>query len=121
MNNRRIYIIVGLVVLLLLILALLFKGARKKYNGKRPIKWIVLNPTGTSIITGLLKDVAGGEELVIIRDSLGNNLALEQDSTNNYVFVGQGMHMNSSDVNHLLDFVANGNMPSFPARSFLTT
>ncbi len=109
MDNKRIYIIVGGVIGLLILLALLFNGTSTRHDWKETYKMDSEEPYGTSVITDLIKEFASPEEMVVIRDSLGNNLGLDQDSANNYVFIGQGMHMTPSDVNHLLDFVANGN------------
>ncbi|GJM31152.1 MAG: hypothetical protein DHS20C18_01530 [Saprospiraceae bacterium] len=109
MDNKRIYIIVGVTVGILVLLALLFNGEGKKNDWKETYKMDSKEPYGTSIIADLLTDYTQPEALTVISDSLGSSLALDTDSTHNYVFIGQGMHMSASDVSHLLDFVAKGN------------
>jgi hypothetical protein len=65
-------------------------------------------PYGTHIASGLFSKLFSGKQYHTISKKLSEELPLDSTQHLNYVFVGEGLFMDSSDTKRLLDFVALG-------------
>ena len=75
------------------------------------------DPYGSEVIFQLLDQHFGDSSLQIVQNELSKDLPLEE-STLNYLFLGDGMLIDTSEIDHLLEFVANGNTAMLIAREF---
>ncbi|MCB0629035.1 MAG: DUF4350 domain-containing protein [Saprospiraceae bacterium] len=116
MKNNRVIWLVGIGLVLLLLLGWLLRS--NQYNWQETYDPDSKDPYGTSLLARLLTDYFPDEELHIIRDSFVTGLPLSAgDSAHaNYVFTGAAMYLRPSDVQRLLDFVANGNQAVIATR-----
>ncbi len=65
-------------------------------------------PYGTQIAFHLFSQLFQGKQLHSIEKKLSDELPLDSSQVLNYVFVGEGLYMDSLDTKRLLDFVAIG-------------
>lgn len=107
MNQTRLYLIIGAIGLALLLLFILLAGGGKRYQWKITYEEAKKDPYGAYLFYNLLKNYYPDEELKVIRESVTEELPAE--GSGNYIFVGAGMYMDSSDTQTLLQFVENGN------------
>ncbi|MBK9338596.1 MAG: DUF4350 domain-containing protein [Lewinellaceae bacterium] len=66
-------------------------------------------PYGTQALHRLLEGYFPGKKLVDVREDLPKNLPLDSTGRSNYVFVGEGLYLDSLSTEHLLAFVRAGN------------
>ncbi|MEL7121067.1 MAG: DUF4350 domain-containing protein, partial [Bacteroidota bacterium] len=109
MNRRRIIFIISAIILVLIIIVFLFWRTPTRYNWMETYRSKSVQPYGTSIINSLLRSYYEEEEVVTIEQKLSDELLLDSIEKANYVFIGQGLYMDSLDVQTLLSFVENGN------------
>lgn len=106
LNRKRIVILVGIVVLLFGLIWQ-FRG------GGRGISWLETyaydsrDPYGANVLYQLLDHYFPGYSVKLLEDSL--QLPGDGVGGANYVFIGNGMVLDSLEVERLLDFVARGN------------
>ncbi|MEM9886475.1 MAG: DUF4350 domain-containing protein [Bacteroidota bacterium] len=118
MNNKRIFLYVGVVIVLLTAaFALLMQGSghnwRETYADNLEDK--KKDPYGVFVLRNLLKDYFPNEDFVVLKDSV--HLQLDTAASGNYVFLGGGMYLDSLGSNALLDFVDRGNTALVLTRS----
>jgi len=66
-------------------------------------------PYGTQVLHRLLEDYFPDKKFVDIKEGMVEELPLDSAKQSNYVFVGEGMFLDSASTAHLLEFVAMGN------------
>lgn len=66
-------------------------------------------PYGTQVLHRLLEDYFPAKKFADIRESLVEELPLDSLKRSSYVFVGEGLFLDSASTEHLLAFVARGN------------
>lgn len=110
MNYKRPLIIFGVAAILLLLFFSLSRTKGNRYSWAETYDEESKNPYGTFIIYDLLQNYFSGKEVNKINTSISSDLPSDSLSQNdNYVFVGEGMYMDSADVQSLLHFVDHGN------------
>ena len=115
MNTRNTYILIGLAVLA--VLGVLFyrqSQSRAKYDWRE--SWIPeayseksQQPYGTQVLYRLLDVYFAGHPLKTIQAQVAGELPLQPAQPANYVFVGEGLYLDSLSTQRLLAFVENGN------------
>lgn len=95
-------------MLSLIVLAFLFRSEDKRTNWKETYDEQSKDPYGTYIVLELLKSYFPEKDLILIKDSLSNILPLTFAEQINYVFIGEALHFDSLDIEHILQVVANG-------------
>lgn len=109
MNDKRPLIIFGVAFILILLLFLLFRSGGTRYD------WTETyleneNPYGTQVIHEVLNNYYADYSLTDIQASVFEELPASTTETKaNYIFIGEGLYMDTSDVNQLLGFVEEGN------------
>jgi hypothetical protein len=112
MNKNIRYILLGAVVILTIVFLLLNAGGKKKINFNWDENYRENNrePYGTYVVHELLKDYYKDKEFTTIDENLVDVLpTTEADEIANYVFIGNGIYLDSADMATLLTFTANGN------------
>lgn len=116
MTNKRIILVIGLLVILLL-LTFLFRSGRQSFNWRETYKSSSKDPYGTHILYELLNTYLPGEKFSILEDSISGSLPVEQTKLANYIFVGEGVFLSSFDVDRILEFVEAGNLAFISSRT----
>ncbi len=121
MTDKRPFIIFGIAALLLLTIFIVFRSKNDRYSWDENYKETNKSPYGTFVVYNLLKDYFPNHDLLDITNSIFDDLLPENaenaGSTANYVFIGEGMYMDTSDVDQLLAFVAAGNNAFISSKS----
>ncbi len=110
MRDKRPLIIFGVAFVLLLLVFLLIKGSGPRFNWEESYKETSKSPYGTHVTYSLLQDYFPDYSLNTINKSIEDELPVKEGETNaNYFFIGEGLYMDTSDVDRLLAFVEKGN------------
>lgn len=109
MKRKYILVLILAAVLATATLMLLFRNPPRKFDWRETYDEASRQPYGTYVIFELLQNLFPGQPVEVLRDSLHGRLP-EEGEPANYVFVGQALYMDSSDVNALLHFVEAGNL-----------
>jgi len=107
--SKRNVLLFGGIAFLLLLLFMWLGGSNTRHSWKEDYVQKSREPYGTQVLTQLLRKFSGGEDLIILKDSLNGRLSQHSAPKANYIFVGSGMYMTERDRNALLDFVEAGN------------
>lgn len=120
MSNKRPVIIVFLVISLLVAVYFIFeKKFGSKYDWHETYEQKSKEPYGTFAVSELLKSYYPGHTFTSIKRPLDEELKKRKDTcTVNYIFIGEGMYVDSNDVVKLLDFVKKGNSAFIATKSF---
>lgn len=110
MNDKRPLIIFGIAFVLILVAFFLMKGAAPKFDWSEHYREGSKDPYGTYVVYNLLENYFPAHDLKDIKKSVFDDLPSGDSISNaNYVFVGEGLYMDTADVNQLLSFVEMGN------------
>lgn len=79
--------------------------------GKKTYAYDNDQPYGTEVFHRLLNHYFPGKKLTVLKSNLATELPIDSlgDTPATYVFVGEGMYMDSAGTARLIDFVAAGN------------
>lgn len=116
MTNKRLFLITGLLITLIL-LTFLFRSGRSSFNWRETYKAKSKDPYGAFIIHELLKTYLPDETVTVLEDSISNSLPKTTTRRSNYVFIGEGAFMSTADVDRILEFVAAGNLAFISSRT----
>lgn len=108
-HNQRLALIVMLLSAVVLAGVLWATNSRpKRFNWRTTYRVESKEPYGTFVLHKLLENYPGDRPLVDLRDSLAKELPLNTTQAN-YIFVGEGIYLTPSDLDHLIRFVSAGN------------
>ncbi len=108
-KRKYILALILAVILATVTLMFLFRDPPRKFDWRETYDEASRQPYGAYVIFELLQGLYPGHSVEVLRDSLQGVLP-EEDESANYIFVGQALYMDSSDVNALLSFVESGNL-----------
>lgn len=118
-NRNRIFIFAGIFAVIIVLFILFRQGTPKRYNWLETYKETSKQPYGTLFIKELLRNYFPEDSTLVIEQKLSDELPV--DSTEhidmNYVFIGEGLYMDSLDVATLLEFVENGHTAFISSKS----
>ena len=118
MTDKRPLIIFGIAAVLLLIVFLYITGGGPRYDWTENYKENNKSPYGSFVVYSLLQDYYPDYELTDISKSIFDELQVsETEAKANYVFVGEGLYMDTADVDQLLAFVEKGNKAFIASKS----
>jgi hypothetical protein len=106
------YILLGAVVILTIVFLLLNAGGKKKvsFDWDENYREDNREPYGTYVVHELLEDYYAEKEFTTIDENLVDVLPTTEDGkVSNYVFIGNGIYLDSADMATLLLFAENGN------------
>ncbi|MFM2269950.1 MAG: hypothetical protein RL757_3391 [Bacteroidota bacterium] len=105
-ENRKSFIVIGLLVLSLIGFFVWLGSGKKNWRWEESYKPSDKNPFGTFVLHQLLQKYAGGLKMLDkgVIGSLPDNL-----QGSNYVFVGEALYLDSAEVQKMKTFVENGN------------
>ncbi len=117
MSNRTLILVISLASLLLAgVFYLLRDGSRDEYDWsedsmekERGYSGKSVQPYGTHIMHEVLTGYFPDYKLKDIKKGLAGELPVSAYSRDNYVFIGEALYLDSTDNEHLLDFVYRGN------------
>ena len=104
---NRSYLFLGALLLALFALLYLLRPPGGGIDWRESYDPTALAPYGTAVLEGLLDDQL--DELRVFDGSVAAELPLDSTQRSSYLFVGQGMYLDSADVGRLLDYVDLGN------------
>jgi len=108
LTDKKPFIIFGVAALVILTFFIYFRSGAATYDWDETYEETSKEPYGTFIVHELLKSYQSEDQFKEIEKSVFEDLDVKKDSTANYVFVGEALYMDTSDVNTLLDVVENG-------------
>ena len=121
MTDKRPFIIFGIATILILTIFIVFRSNKSRFNWDENYEESNKSPYGTFVVYNLLKDYFPGHELSDISRKLSAEFLIKDslyfDQKANYVFIGEGLYMDSSDVDQLLAFVEVGNTAFISSKS----
>ena len=109
MKDKRPFFILGFAAVALLLLFIFLGKERSSFDWSENYESESKDPYGTYIIHEMLEDYFPEKNLTDITNGVSEELPLGRDKKGNYVFVGEGMILDSADVVTLLNFVNEGN------------
>lgn len=120
-NNQRILILFSIAAIFLLIFFFFINSSL--FSGKAQINWQETydhnsrEPYGTALVHDLLENLFPAHPLLNIETKLKNTLTKDSIQTGNYVFIGAATKIDTTEINHLLDFVEKGGRAFFSSKS----
>ncbi len=112
MQNKTILWVLGVMVILLSIFFFVFGNGQTRYSWRENYKE-TKNPYGTHIIYELLKNYDSQYDFHEIPRGIVEDLpdpdSVELSTTSNYIFIGEGLFLDTTEMDRLLRFVAGGN------------
>ena len=116
-NQRNFYIVIGIVAAGLLAAFIAFWPRQKNYSWRERYRLESEDPYGLKLLYQTLDRSASAENPVrVINDTLANNLPLDSAGSN-YIFIGQGIYLDSLSQDHLKSFIHAGNTALFILRT----
>lgn len=112
-KNKRIWIAAGMLVVVGA-LALLFTS-EKQWDWRESYQQKSRDPYGTNVIAELLEAYFPGKPFALLKDSLSALPDIYAQS--NYVFIGEGLLLDSTEADQLLRFVEKGNRAFIASRT----
>ena len=117
MSNRGLILLLAFALVILGAVFWYFRNADEpRYDwsdswGKKTYAYNSDQPYGTEILHRLLSHYFPGRKMTVLKDSLAKELPVDSSLVRpaSYVFVGEGMYMDSAGTAQLLNFVAAGN------------
>jgi hypothetical protein len=125
-KNRSILIFISLALIALIVAAYFFyrPDNRKFIWGedwdKNAYTPKYEQPYGTAIFYNILKDYFPDKKTKIINEDVRKAMLTDSREAANYIFVGGGMYLDSSDTQALLSFVYRGNTALISSKSIPT-
>lgn len=118
-NTSRYIMLGGALLLLILLLSLFLKGS-KRISWKETYLENSEEPFGTYVLHTMLQDYFEESDFTNITGDLHETLPWEETDSlaaSNYVFVGEGMYLDSMETQSLLHFVEHGNTAFISTKS----
>ena len=109
LKRKYILVLILAVVVATATIMVLFRDSPRRFDWRETYDEESRQPYGTYVIYELLQGLFPDASVEVLRDSLRGVLP-EQDEGANYLFVGQALYMDSTDVRALLRFVESGNL-----------
>ncbi len=111
MNDKRPFIILGITALIILCFFIYFRGGGQQYSWVEDYKEKSTDPYGTAILHELLEDYFPNKDLVDLKKSIYKEIPLAtNDTTDNYLFIGEALYLDTNNIDALLQFVEKGNI-----------
>lgn len=119
LNQKNIrYILIAAVVILAVVFFFLNRSDKPVFDWAENYREDNKEPYGTYLIYNLLEEHFDSKDFTKMTDNLAEELPTDAKGTANYVFVGEGVYYDSTDLKTLLAFVENGNNAFISAKSF---
>jgi hypothetical protein len=121
MSDKRPFIIFGIAALLILTIFIIFRSKRDRYSWVENYEETNKSPYGTFVVYNLLKDYFPDHKFSDISNNFLEDLPLKDtlngEQSANFIFIGEGLYLDTSDVDQLLDFVEAGNTAFISSKS----
>ncbi len=108
-NNRLINIVVISIAVLSAVAFYFMQEDDLKHNWYESYKVDSDEPYGTKVVKAVLENNTGDYKFTTIEKHIAKELPEDPSTPSNYVFIGQGYHLDSMDIEQLVKFVQNGN------------
>ncbi len=109
MDNRRLYLLLGTVAVLLLVFFIFTRPKASKFNWRETYLEAQKDPYGSYVLHQLLSSYYADHTFKEIGEKVAAELPARTSNPASYVLLGEGMYLDSTDVARLLQFVRNGN------------
>ncbi|MFK7979211.1 MAG: hypothetical protein AB8G86_04470 [Saprospiraceae bacterium] len=103
------WLILGGIALLLLVFFIYQNYTDKQHDWKMDFEEESQEPYGTFVIKEILEQVVAKDSFIVLDKKIAEDLPNNPDKPSSFVFIGEALLLDSSDVEQLLDFVDNGN------------
>lgn len=108
-NTRIINIAVISIALLSFVAFFFMQASDLKHNWYEDYKVDSKQPYGTSVVKNMLENHSKGQSFKTIKQHISKELPENPSEPASYVFIGNGYHLDSADIEQLVKFAANGN------------
>ena len=112
MQNKTILWVLGAVVVILSIFFFVFRNEQTRYSWRENYNE-AKNPYGTHVIYELLKSYDPQYDFYEISEGIIEELpdldSVELSAVTNYIFIGEGMYLDTFEIDRMLRFVEGGN------------
>lgn len=113
-KTQQSWIVLGAAALLLLgFFVYQYSNSLKQHDWRFNLEDESKEPYGTFVI----KEVLAKDSLINLDKKVGESLPEETDGQSNFVFIGEALLLDSSDIESLLDFVDAGNVAFISSQS----
>ena len=102
------WLILGGIALLLLGFFIYQNYTDKQHDWKMNFEEASKEPYGTFVIKEILKQVVAKDSFIVLDKKIAKSLPITPDKPSSFVFIGEALLLDSSDVKQLLAFVDNG-------------
>ena len=109
MTDKRPLIIFGVAALVVLIFFVIFRSGGPRYSWVEDYDEINKDPYGTFVIRQLIDSYFPNQTVEEISKNLAEELFVDSSKVENYVFIGEGLYLDSARLYTLLSFVEPGN------------
>ena len=116
MKRRNLYIAV---FISFLVIALIYwlASANKRYSWRENYRHDNEGPYGTFVVQKLFENAVVANQFFVVEEPISQVLALAEDSSAAYIFIGDDMYIDSLSAEALLGFVEQGNQAFLISRS----
>ena len=122
MNQKNIrYILLVAVIVLATVFFFLNRNQKNEYDWTENYREESRQPYGTFLVFKMLESHFEGKEFTKMDTKLSENMPTKTKEVANYIFIGEGMFLDSADLQTLLSFAENGNNVFISAKSFSQT
>ena len=119
MNQKNIrYILIAAVIILATVFFFFNRNSKEEYDWTENYRESNRQPYGTYVVYNMLESHFDGKEFTKMKTKISENMPTETDDVANYVFIGEGMFLDSADLQTLLTFAEDGNNAFIAAKSF---
>lgn len=117
-KQQQSWIVLGVAALLLLgFFAYQYINSTKKHDWRYSLEEESKEPYGTFVVKEILAQSFAKDSLVSLEEKIGESLPESPEGNSNFVFIGEALLLDSSDVERLTDFVDNGNVAFISSQS----
>jgi hypothetical protein len=119
-STRNILIVVGVLVVGGIFAFLIFlSGPSDKFRWSQDYRYNNDQPYGGMVLASLLKETVGSKHFTIVEDSLPGEINMDElTSDASYVYIGEDLYVDSTDLDFILRFVEQGNNAFIISESF---
>lgn len=121
MTDKRPFIILGIAAAALLTIFILFGRGDNRHNWSENYEETNKSPYGTYVVFNLLKDYFSNQKFTATPKKIAEVFSSENiekaGQSANFVFIGEGLFLDTADVDQLLDFVDAGNTAFISSKS----
>lgn len=108
-SNKKAWIVLGIAALGLLGFFIWINDGFQRHDWRMNLEEESKEPYGLHIVRTMVEQSIAKDSFLVLEEKLAESLPLNTDATSNFVFIGEAMLLDTTDMDQLLDFIAEGN------------